>query len=224
MTVSNYFCRLGLNWKQVMNKKQSVGEYRKDLLRTFIIKFNKVMTAINQYPVNCCVVLVCTNKSYIQASGYLYIKREEAAINRSNNRGERLIIMHAITPDGVMVERENLTNVPVSDLHWRGDSCHPQAREDNKITCEMIWTAASRKGDYHDNMNSDMFIKWFTEKLILCFERLHPGKQMVLIMDNAPYHQKCEIGTLSSKTKKELIEICKAYNIEYIDVKWNNNG
>jgi hypothetical protein len=131
--------------------------------------------------------------------------------------------MHGITPDSVVAEREDLTNIPVSDLHWRGDSCHPCARDEDKITCETIWKATSRKGNYHNNMNSDIFMKWVVEKLLPYFGRLHPGKQMVLIMDNALYHHKREIGTLSNKTKQELVQICKQYNCEYIDVHWNNN-
>jgi hypothetical protein len=65
MTVSNYFKQLGLTWKRAMNKKRHIGDYRKDLLRTFLIEFNKVMTAINHDPVNCSVVPVCTDESYI---------------------------------------------------------------------------------------------------------------------------------------------------------------
>jgi transposase len=58
MAVSKYFKRLGLTWKKVTNKKRSVGEYRRDLLRTFIIEFDKVMTAINRDPENCDVIPV----------------------------------------------------------------------------------------------------------------------------------------------------------------------
>ena len=41
---------------------------------------------------------------------------------------------------------------------------------------------------------------------------------MVLICDNAAYHHKREIGSLTSATKKELVEICKKYDVEYIDL------
>jgi transposase len=103
MTVSNYFKRLGLTWKKVTNKRRSVGEYRLDMLRSYIINYYAIVTAINNDPVNCRYVIVATDKSYIyrlHCCGYLYMKKVEVPINRSNNKGERMIIMHAITPHG----------------------------------------------------------------------------------------------------------------------------
>jgi hypothetical protein len=68
-----------------------------------------------------------------------------------------------------------------------------------------------------------MFIKWVQENLIPTFKQIHPGKQMVLIMDNALYHHKRKIGTFSSKTKQELVEMCKKYKVEYIDLQSIDN-
>jgi hypothetical protein len=85
----------------------------------------------------------------------------------------------------------------------------------------LFWRASSSSGDYHDNMNSEMFLKWVKDKLVPTFEQLYPGKKMKLICDNAPYHHKREIGSLASKSKLQLIDICNKYNIEYIDVKLN---
>jgi hypothetical protein len=106
------------------------------------------------------------------------MKKQEVPIKRSNNKGERLIIVHAIAPFGVLAEQEEETSVPISNLHWRGNACHPQPREDGKLTCETIWKSVSRKGDYHKNMNSEMFLKWIKENLLPTFESIHPGKTM----------------------------------------------
>jgi len=38
-----------------------------------------------------------------------------------------------------------------------------------------------------------MFMKWVSEKLVPTFDRQYPGKKMILICDNAPYHHKREI-------------------------------
>jgi hypothetical protein len=73
----------------------------------------------------------------------------------------------------------------------------------------------SRKGDYNKNMNSKMFLKWVNEKVLPTFARLYPGKNL-LIMDNALYHHKRDIGALSNKAKKELIETMKDNNIPHI--------
>ena len=61
-------------------------------------------------------------------------------------------------------------------------------------------------------------MKWLTEKLIPCFKRVYGNKKMVLIADNAPYHHKRSIGTLSSLKKTELITMMIQYSVEYIDV------
>ena len=53
-----------------------------------------------------------------------------------------------------------------------------------------MWKAESSSGDYHDNMNSDMFMKWVEQRLVPTFEAQFPGKKMILIADNAPYHHK----------------------------------
>jgi transposase len=96
-------------------------------------------------------------------------------------------------------------------------------RTDGKITSETIWKQTTKSKDYHDNLNSDIFMTWVNNKLLPCFNRLYEGKQMVLICDNAPYHHKREIGSLASRTKKELVELMKTHEINYIHVPWNNN-
>ena len=72
--------------------------------------------------------------------------------------GKRLIILHAITPDGPLVERDD-TGYPIDDLQWSGDTPHPKQQQ-GKLTCETLWVSNSSTGDYHNNMNSEMFMKW----------------------------------------------------------------
>ena len=49
---------------------------------------------------------------------------------------------------------------PINDLDWQDDTCHPKIRDNGKITCDALWEEQSQKGDYHDNMNSEMFMLW----------------------------------------------------------------
>jgi hypothetical protein len=65
-------------------------------------------------------------------------------------------------------------------------------------------------------------MKW-VKKLLPSFEKLHPGKKMVLLLDNAPYHHKRQIGNLTSKSKKQLVGLCIKHGINKINVEWNNN-
>jgi hypothetical protein len=80
---------------------------------------------------------------------------------KSASKGKRLIILHAIMPNGPLCERgDPATNVPYDDLIWNGNVPHPkdfEKREDNKQnTFELLWVSSSSEGDYHDNMNSEM--------------------------------------------------------------------
>ncbi|CAH1109771.1 unnamed protein product [Psylliodes chrysocephalus] len=47
----------------------------------------------------------------------------------------------------------------------------------------LIFCSKSKSEDYHDNMNSDMFIKWLNEKLLP-----NLGEPSVIVLDNASYH------------------------------------
>jgi transposase len=102
MTISNYFKRLGLTWKRVSNKRRGMGAYRKDLLRQFMIDVDKVINDEN------CII-VGTDESYIHrnhCSKFSYVTKKEITIGRSNNKGERLIIMYTISPHGPLAEQE----------------------------------------------------------------------------------------------------------------------
>ena len=127
-----------------------------------------------------------------------------------------MVILHAITLDGPLYECEEDGITPVCDLKWTGDTCHPQKRMDGKLTCETLWVAQSHTGDYHDNMNSEMFMKWLQENLYSLFAKKYPGEKMILITDNVPYHHAREIGSLSNCSKKTTDRIngytqCRLY-------------
>jgi hypothetical protein len=169
---------------------------------------------------------VFTDESYVHCTHCgtcSYFRKNDAEMQRARSKGERLIIIHAITPDGPLAERDiNDDNIPVSNLVWVGDTPNPTPRPDGKISCETIWRATLRTGDFHDNMNSEMFMLWVEDKVMPSFERIYPGNTMILVCDNAPYHHKRIVGSMSSKSKKELVQLCVEYNVRYIDVPWND--
>ena len=45
---------------------------------------------------------------------------------------------------------------------------------------------------------------------------------MILVTDNAPYHHAREIGSLSSYSKKKLIEVMSSHGVDYIDLPFVN--
>ena len=80
--------------------------------------------------------------------------------------------------------------------------------------------STSSTGDYHDNMNSEMFMLWVKERLVPAFEKQHPSKKMVLIADNAPCHHKRVIGSLNSLSKKKIVELAMEHNVSCLELPW----
>jgi hypothetical protein len=56
-------------------------------------------------------------------------------------------------------------------------------------------------------MDSDNYMRWVQNRLLPTFEAKYPGKKMVLIQDNAPYHHKRELGSLHSLSKQQLFQL-----------------
>lgn len=60
----------------------------------------------------------------------------------------------------------------------------------------------SAKGEYHDSMDHERFLKWFKEQLFPNIE-----DRSLIIMDNASYHSKMENSVpTNSNRKSEVIE------------------
>ena len=97
---------------------------------------------------------------------------------RSRSRGSLTIILHAMCKDGWVLQPEVDGQPPVVD-EWHSGPVK---------TCEMVFRGKVGKGDYHDNMDGDMFMKWINERLVPTVQAKYPEKQVYLVMDNAPYH------------------------------------
>jgi len=82
-----------------------------------------------------------------------YCDEDGPWVQKPTGTGERLIILHAMTKSGW---------VPGAQLTFK---------------------STKKTGDYHGQMNHDLFTKWFTEQLLPNI----PGHALIL-MDNAPYH------------------------------------
>lgn len=96
-----------------------------------------------------------------------YWNEDGATVHKPSGKGERLIIINAITKNG-----------------WV-----PNAK--------LVYKSSKRTGDYHGQVNHELFIKWFEENLLPNI----PEKSLI-ILDNAPYHNTlsaCSAPTSSSK-------------------------
>ncbi len=102
-------------------------------------------------------------------------------VQKPTGKGERLIILNAVTHSG-----------------WVPGS-------------KLVFKSTKKTGDYHGQMNWDLFKKWFTGMLLP-----NIPKRSIIIMDNAPYHnillKHSPPTPLSSKKKiREWLEQNKVY-------------
>ena len=103
-------------------------------------------------------------------------------VQKPTGKGERLIIINAITKSGW---------IPATKL---------------------VFKSTRKTGDYHGQMNWELFKKWFTEMLLP-----NIPENSIIIMDNAPYHnilsEHSPPTPQSSKKKiKEWLERNKVYS------------
>jgi transposase len=219
-SIRRIFRKLGLTWMKVRPKRRTLNAFRRTSIRDFLIKFDEYYRHIrDDNPKG--YVFVYLDESYVHqthAGSYSYCTADDNHVNRSAGKGRRLIILHAITENGPLCELDD-NGRPVDILEWNGDTPHPpKDLVDGSLTCETLWLATSKSGDYHDNMNSEMFMMWVQHSLVPTFEKLNPGKIMILVANNAAYHHKREIGSLQSTTKKKLLDMMVKYEVDTVDL------
>ena len=95
--------------------------------------------------------------------------------NSSTSRFRCLISIHAITKYGPLCDFDVIKGRPIEKIKCKGDTPHidsPDIKTINEadsplpLTSELIWISGSHTGDYHDNMNDNMFMKFITTKFI----------------------------------------------------------
>ena len=100
---------------------------------------------------------VYLDESYVNknhSNDFIWYSGEDGPwVQKPTGKGERLIIINAITKSG-----------------WVPDA-------------KLVFKSTTKTGDYHGQMNWELFKKWFTERL---FSNI-PANSLI-VMDNAPYH------------------------------------
>lgn len=100
---------------------------------------------------------VYLDESYVNknhSNDFIWYSNEDGPwIQKPTGKGERLIIINAVTKDG-----------------WVPDA-------------KVVFKSTRKTGDYHGQMNWNLFQKWFSEKLLPNI----PGNS-IIVMDNAAYH------------------------------------
>lgn len=79
---------------------------------------------------------------------------------------------------------------------------------------DLIFKSKSKSGDYHDDMNFENFKRWLENKLIP-----NLPANSILVIDNAPYHNKQDDRCPTQATRKAEIQAwLRRKGVEYTDI------
>jgi transposase len=129
--------------------------------------------------------IVFTDESYINQnhSPLTTWQKEGKDAKSPSGKGKRLVILHAIsTGDFVCEYIGDESGMGIEEGGVKG-IMQPEN------TAEWVWEAKASRGDYHDQMDGDMFEWWLENRLFPAFEAKYGSEmKMILVMDNASYH------------------------------------
>ena len=115
---------------------------------------------------------VYLDESYVNknhSNDFIWYSGEDGAwVQKPTGKGERLIIINAISLGG-----------------WVNGA-------------ELVFQSKRKTGDYHGQMNAELFQKWFREKLLPNIQ-----SNSLIIMDNASYHNTLSATSPPTKTCKK---------------------
>ena len=206
-TVRRWLHALGYKYgkKHFVN---SAPSYRWALIRSYIYKY----AAALKEQEDGTAIIVYMDESYIHAhhcSQFLWHSLSSATKNevRGDSKGKRIIIMHAMTKDGLLaVEGTEPSNILTELYH----------------SCALIFDEVCVDGvtpaDYHDTINGEKFIGWLQQRLFPTVQKLYPGKKMYLVLDNAKYHHHRgpDWFSPSKKKKGQLADFLRQRNVSSI--------
>ncbi len=189
---------------------QHLPGYKNALIRRYIYKYAQALKDQE----DGSAIIVYMDESYIFAhhcSTKLWYSLSSSTKNevRGDNKGKRIIIMHAMTKDGMLeVEGVEPSNI-LTELY------HSCALIFNEVCVDDITPA-----DYHDTINGEKFIGWMQQRLFPTFNKLYPGKKMHLVLDNAKYHHHRGPDWFSPSNKKrgQLADFLRQCSVKSITV------
>ena len=235
--VSALLYRMGYRRRRGRIKKPPLDEKRLTRIRMFLAEMDRAKRAEDAGE----AVVVYMDESFVHqahASVYSYFLADkngevDSAFGRTTGKGQRMIIVHAITKWGPLVTRVPVSDFPIEEGWFKAKpkSKGKQGGKDfalqDEKTAEFLWQAKLAKGDYHAAMTDAMFMEWLQHRLTPAFNEVFPGKKMILVLDNASYHHGCdaEVRVPETNTKKYNVGLLRSYKARSIKVeRQNENG
>jgi transposase len=205
-TIGDVLRKLGYYFQ----KTKGAGMRRRELSRQLERKFLVEYSAALKKEKDGNGIIFYMDESYCHQGHvglFMWAKSEEQ--RRPCSKGKRVIMVHAISKHGPVVTLD-ADGYPIVEGSLDGNGW-------GAVTAEMIYKAKSSHGDYHDNMDGDMFMKWFEERFhptVTKLAELEPekygnGKEKFLVLDNAPYHHAHdeEWVNVNAMNKTELLQV-----------------
>ena len=172
--------RMGYKWR----RKRPVGTASKEQMAQRMRSFIHLYSDSLQQEENGVAIIVRTDESYIHTqhrNRFLWAENanpEGAQVRGAASKGKRLILLHAMTREGLLIAPRRGRSVVAPN----------NVVSDEALDCELIFEGLVDSEDYHKNMNGTVFMQWVVNRLIPTFKRCFPGKKLILVLDNAAYH------------------------------------
>jgi len=196
-TVRRWLNALGYRWRN----KHYVGGMKPQAKNARIRQFILEYAAALEDEQAGSAVIVYVDESYIHAhhaSRKGWFHSSDCDVIGDDN-GTRLIILHAMTDSGLLAVPDTIAS------NWLSEPA---------LTAELVFEEVLEDGqddsDYHNTMTGAKFVAWLRNRLLPTFAALHPGKKMILVMDNAAYHKARDeswVSSSKSQSKHELAHL-----------------
>jgi len=173
--------QLGYKWKRKRCIGRMTKEQQAQRTRSFISQYS---AALKEEELGSAII-VYIDESYIHCSHqfqYCWALSSDPQGHHTKaapGKGKRLIILHAMTKDGLL------------HMEQRGRNTDPLTNDVSNSfpSCEFIFEAALDSENFHKNMNSTVFMQWVRNRLMPTFQRKYGHRmKMILVLDNARYH------------------------------------
>ncbi len=212
---------LGYEWGKLKYNGLTLKTEKKERVRKFLYEYSLAL----QEEKNGHAIIVYTDETYvntrhqIEYSWYSRQKPETTVLAKRFAPWARYIVLHAISKDGLIKTKDKDGN----DIHIDEDIANELQEEQSEVlTAEKIWISKKKKGDYHKNVTSKLFMEWLNNRLIPTFQAMY-GKQMrmILVMDNAGAHNAVDKKKIipSKMTKEELYQELKKRDVQTVQVR-----
>ena len=172
-TVRRWLNKLGYRWK----KSHSIGMHTKKERAQRMRAFLKEYAAALQLQTSGTHVLAYTDESYCHTGHHARFGwfKETTDVRRKSGRGERFILLHALTKDGLLAKKNSRGEVVAAS----------ETVTEAAFNAELVFTGLNVHEDYHKSVDADVFISWVENRLIPAFKAIYRNKKMVLVLDNA---------------------------------------